>query len=126
MHGRQTTVEEKKARGTHRPCRDSRRSLAEIQADITDALEALDMMRTNLHLVVDAIKELGMYVDTVRTDNQGGTRTDKKLNPAFRVQREALAGMRAFSLALVLLREEEQLALKRDKKPEADEFEGLI
>ena len=48
----------------------------------------------------------------------------KKLNPACRLQKDMLGTIKSVKRALVLLREEEQIALKAEK-PEKDEFEGL-
>jgi hypothetical protein len=58
------------------------------------------------------------------TNNRGEVVTTEKLNPAFKVQREAMSALKGLKRALVLLREEEELALQLEK-PEHNEFEGL-
>jgi hypothetical protein len=50
--------------------------------------------------------------------------TTEKLNPAFKVQREAMSAMKSLKRALVLLREEETLA-QHLAAPVDDDFKGL-
>jgi len=118
------TIAEKDARGTHRADRDPNRPLAEIQAEMNDAHEGIAMMRANLTMAAQGIRSKGMYIQSRATNNKGEVVTTERLNPAFKVQREAMAGLKTLKRALVLLREEEQLA-QRNEKPEIDEFEGL-
>ncbi len=118
------TVAEKQARGTHQAIRDPKpRDLAEIQEEIADALEGLTDMRANLKMAGQGIRSKGMYLPVKTTNNQGNTVEREALNPAFKVQREAMAAIKNIKRFLVLLREEEQA--QREAKPEHNEFEGL-
>jgi hypothetical protein len=118
------TIGEKQARGTHQASRDAIRPIAEVRAEIADSLECVDMMRANLTMAAQGIKAKGMYLLSRATNNKGEVVTTEKLNPAFKVQREAMSALKGLKRALVLLREEEELALQLEK-PEINEFEGL-
>jgi len=118
------TVGEKKAKGTHQKSRDAIRPLAEVQTDIEEALESLGDMRFNLREAGKAIRAEGVLILVVTRSNDNKEVTTKKLNPACKLQREMLTSIKSAKRALVLLREEEQLAQKNET-PEQDEFEGL-
>jgi hypothetical protein len=118
------TTAEKQARGTHQASRDNIRPLPEVRAEIQEALESLEDMRFNLHAAGRAIRSEGVLIDVVSRNNGGQEVRTKKLNPACRLQKDMLSAIKSVKRALVLLREEEQLAL-RSEKPEKDEFEGL-
>lgn len=121
----QLTIAEKEARGTHLRHMDPKpRDLAEIREEIADAIEGLENMRANLKMAGQGIREKGMYLLVRTTNNQGATVERENLNPAFRVQREAMAAIKNIKRFLVLLREEEQLAL-RAEQPNDDEFAWL-
>jgi hypothetical protein len=81
-------------------------------------------MRANLKMAGQGIREKGMYLLVRTTNNQGATVERENLNPAFKVQREAMTAIKNIKRSLVLLREEEQLAL-RAEQPIDDEFAGL-
>jgi hypothetical protein len=119
------TIAEKEARGTREKHMDPKpRDLAEIREEIADALEGLGDMRANLKMAGQGIRSKGMYLPVKTTNNQGNTVEREALNPAFKVQREAMTAIKNIKRFLVLLREEEQIAL-RAEKPEHNEFEGL-
>jgi hypothetical protein len=118
------TIAEKQARGTHQAIRDSARPLEEIRDEIADSLEGVALMRANLTMAAQGIKTKGMYLLSRATNNKGEVVTTEKLNPAFKVQREAMSAMKSLKRALIILREEEELALQLEK-PEINEFEGL-
>lgn len=118
------TIAEKQAKGTHQRNRDTTRPLVEVRAELQDTLDCIDMMRDNLTMAADGIKTKGMYLLARATNNKGEVVTTEKLNPAFKVQREAMSALKSLKRAAVLLREEEQIAVKAEK-PDVDEFEGL-
>jgi hypothetical protein len=119
------TIAEKEARGTREKHMDPRpRDLAEIREEIADAIEGLADMRANLKMAGQGIRSKGMYLPIKTTNNQGNTVEREALNPAFKVQREAMTAIKNIKRFLVLLREEEQIA-QRLEKPEHNEFEGL-
>jgi hypothetical protein len=119
------TIAEKEARGTHQACRDNIRPLPEIREEIQEGLASLADMRFNLHAAGKAIRAEGVLIDIVTRNNGGNEVRTKKLNPACKLQKEMLSAIKSVKRALVLLREEEQLALQT-QKPEHDEFEGLV
>jgi hypothetical protein len=119
------TIAEKQARGTREKHMDPKpRDLAEIREEVADALEGLADMRANLKMAGQGIKSRGMYLPIKTTNNQGATVERDALNPAFKVQRDAMTAIKNIKRFLVLLREEEELA-QRNEKPEINEFEGL-
>lgn len=119
------TVAEKEARGTREKHMDPKpRDLNEIREEIADALEGLGDMRANLKMAGQGIRSRGMYLPIKTTNNQGNTVEREALNPAFKVQREAMTAIKNIKRFIVLLREEEELALQLEK-PEINEFEGL-
>jgi len=117
------TAQERK-RGTYRADRDVVRSLPEIQAEIKDAFDCVATLRNNLTMANAALREKGMYIESVTRNNKGETVTTLKLNPAFRVQAAALSGLKSWKRTLALLREE-GAAAQEAANPEKDEFEGL-
>lgn len=119
------TIAEKEARGTHQACRERIRPLAEVQAEIVEALDTLEDIRYNLSEAGKAIRREGILIDVVTRNNGGQEVRTKKLNPACKLQREMVAAIKSFKRALVLLREEEALALAPHKLEE-DEFAGLM
>lgn len=115
------TKQEKIERGTHQPCRDTEpRGLEEIQIEISEAHESLKDMQFNLSEAGRQIRAEGMFIEVIVTDKNGDFKTTKRLNPAFKVQREAMAATRSLKRYLVLLREEESIA--NEKKAKANEF----
>jgi hypothetical protein len=121
---KQLTIAEKKARGTHQACLDPNRPLSEVRAEMTEALESLDDMRHNLHESGKAIRQEGVLIDIITRNNAGNEVRTKKLNPACKLQKDMLSAIKSVKRALVLLREEEQIAMRLEK-PEHNEFEGL-
>lgn len=120
------TVAEKKARGTREKHLDPKpRDLEEIQDDIADAIAGLSDMRENLTMAGQGIREKGMYLLSRATNNKGETVVTEKLNPAFRVQREAMAAIKTIKRALVLLREESESLAARAAAPADNDFAGL-
>lgn len=118
------TIAEKQSRGTHQRVRDVIRSVDAVQLEIADTEQGIQMMRDNLTMAAQGIKEKGMYLLSRATNNKGEVVTTEKLNPAFKVQREAMSALKSLKRALVLLQEEEQIALAAEK-PVEDEFAGL-
>jgi len=118
------TIAEKRARGTHQAGRDNIRPLLEVQAEISKVIESLDDMQYNLREAGRVIFEDGILIDVVARTSAGLEVRTKKLNPACRLQRDMLSAIKSTKRALVILREEEELALQLEK-PVDDEFEGL-
>jgi hypothetical protein len=118
------SIAEKKARGTHQPCLDTNRPLAEVRAEMSEALESLEDMRFNLREAGKAIRKEGVLIDIITRNNGGQEVRTKKINPACKLQAAMISAIKSVKRALVLLREEEQIA-QRAERPEHNEFEGL-
>jgi hypothetical protein len=116
---------EKQAKGTARKCRALKpRSKKDINEEIKTIQQCLTDMQHNLVLAGQEIKQNGMYVEMEVTDNNGTLQKVKKINPAFKVQREALGALRGLKRHLQLLREEESAAgVKEQQANESNEFE---
>ena len=119
------TEAEKEARGTARKYRALKpRTKKVIGAEIETIQQCLTDMQHNLVLAGQEIKTHGMYVELEVTDNNGTLQKVKKINPAFKVQKEALSALRSLKRHLTLLREEESLAgVKEQQDDERNEFE---
>lgn len=118
------TVAEKDARGTRQTGRDIPRPLDEVQQEIREARESLDDMQFNLREAGKAIRKEGVLIDVITRNNGGNEVRTKKLNPACKLQKEMLTAIKSVKRAMVLLREEEQLA-QRAAAPVDDDFKGL-
>jgi len=116
------TEAEKKARGTHKKCRTlAPRTLEIIRAEIADMEQAIDDTRYTLSLTVAEIRKHGLMVTMTVLDSHGAPVKVKKLNAAFKVQKDAMASHRVMKRMVVLLREEEALAATKENA--ANEFE---
>jgi hypothetical protein len=118
------TVAEKEARGTRQAGRDVPRALDEVQTEIAETRESLLDMQFNLREAGKAIRKEGVLIDVITRSNTGMEVRTKKLNPACRLQRDMLTAIKSVKRALVLLYEEEEMAL-RAERPVEDEFVGL-
>jgi hypothetical protein len=101
-----TTFADKKAKGTVRKSKETPRTAAEVRADLKDVREGIAAMHHNLQLATAAILTDGMTIETTVTDSHGKTTPTQRVNPAFKVQREALAALRSFKRYLAVLQEE--------------------
>jgi hypothetical protein len=122
------TEAEKKARGTHKKCRTLvPRTLEIIRAELADMEQAINDVRYALSLTVAEIRKHGLMVTMTVLDSHGAPVKVKKLNPAFKVQKDAMASHRTLQRMTVLLREEESLAAaKENQASEFEEFEHLV
>src|SRR5258708_40104212 len=115
------TQREKNARRTAQRCRAvEARSLATIQQEIRELEQIITDMNFNLSLAMKSVKADGIFVELVVTDSNGAFQKTKKLNPAFKIQKEALNALKSLKRQLVLLREEQTQA--QDKEKLADRF----
>jgi hypothetical protein len=116
------TEEEKKARGTHKKCRTLvPRTLEIIRNEIADMEQATTDMRYVLSLTVGEIHKKGLMVTLTVLDSHGAPVKVKKINPALKVQKDAMASLRSLKRMVILLREEEALAATKENT--ASEFE---
>jgi hypothetical protein len=118
------TIREKRVRGTHQKTRDNIRPLQRVQAEIFEVLESLEDMQHNLRQAGRAISSDGILIAVVTRNSAGLEVRTKKLNPACRLQRDMWSAIKSTKRALIILREEEELALQLEK-PVDDDFAGL-
>jgi uncharacterized protein GlcG (DUF336 family) len=97
------------------------RTLEIIRAEIADMEQAIDDTRYTLSLTVAEIRKHGLMVTMTVLDSHGAPVKVKKLNAAFKVQKDAMASHRTMKRMVVLLREEEALAATKENA--ANEFE---
>ena len=116
------TEAEKKARGTHKKCRTLvPRTLEIIRAELADTEQAIDDMRFALSLTVAEIRKHGLMVTMTVLDSHGAPVKVRKLNVAFKVQKDAMSSLRTLKRMATLLREEATLAATKENA--ASEFE---
>jgi hypothetical protein len=122
------TEAEKKARGTNQKCRAvTPRNLEIIRAELAGTQQALDDVRYVLSLTVREIRKHGLMVRATVLDSHGAPVKTKKVNPALKVQKDAMSSLRTLKRMVVLLREEEALAAaKENAASEFEEFEPLV
>jgi hypothetical protein len=110
------SVEQKLLSGTLRKHREAppstSRTPESVKKDIADVREGIAAMHQNLRLATADILKKGMSVTTVLTDSHGKTFSAERANPAFKVQRDALAALRSFKKYLAIL--EAELAAAED------------
>jgi hypothetical protein len=116
------TEAEKKARGTNQKCRVLvPRTLEIIRNEIAEMGRATEDLRFVLSLTVSEIRKHGLMVTLTILDSHGAPVKTKKLNPALKVQKDAMSSLRILKRMVVLLREEEALADANNRREE--EFE---
>ncbi|HZR66602.1 MAG TPA: hypothetical protein VFA85_15780 [Terriglobales bacterium] len=121
MPANKLTQAEKEARGTHKRSRDLQpRPLKQVRREIRETRQALKDIQWNLAEAGKAIREEGVVIEYPVTDSSGAAHVQKKPHPALKIQRESLTAIKDLKRSLVLLREEESLALAT--KTATDEF----
>jgi hypothetical protein len=119
---------EKNARGTNQKCRALvPRTLEIIRNELADMEQAIDDMRYVLSLTVGEIRKKGLMVTLTVLDSHGAPVKTKKVNPALKVQKDAMSSLRTLKRMVVLLREEEALADANNRREEEfEEFAHLV
>ena len=111
------TEAEKKARGTARKSRALKpRKRSEIRSDMHSTEACIQDMQHNLTEATKEIRTLGMFIETTVTDNNGVAHVVRKLNPAYKIQKDAMQLMKQLRRQLVMLREEEAAATVTEEK----------
>lgn len=115
---RRLTFAEKSARGAA-PFNGNIRTVKDVQADIAELVQTVEEIQYSAKEAAKAIRKLGVLIPSGR-----GAAGTHKPNPAVRIHAWALTTVIRLKRQLVLLREEEQLALGQTL-PDNDEFAGL-
>lgn len=113
------TQKEKNLRGTAQKCRVSEvRSLRVIRKDIRDVKRLISDMSFNLGIARKSLRADGALIEVLVTNSNGNFEKTRRLNPTFKVQRDALTAVKTLNRQLSILREEETQALAN--KEQAD------
>lgn len=120
------TEAEKVARGTNRKDRAPKvRKRSEIRADMHNVQQCIYDMQHNLTEAAKEIRSLGMFIEVAVTDSSGTAHVTRRLNPAFKVQKDAMTALRGLQRHMKMLREEESAATVKEEKA-ADESEFKV
>ena len=118
------TDAEKQARGTARKGRALKpRKRSEIRADIHEAEICITDMQHNMTEATKSIRTDGMFINTVVTDSSGTAHVTRKLNPAFKIQKDAMTMLRQQRRYITMLREEEAAATTKEEEKNAASVE---
>ena len=115
---------EKNARGTAQKCRAVKaRSLRTIRREIRELRQVIRDMAFNLDIARKSFRADGALIEVLVTNSNGRFETTKKLNPAFKIQREALTALKSLNRQFDFLCEERDAAeAAQTKAEEASEF----
>ena len=121
------STKEKLARGTAQRCRmRGPRSLSAIETDLAELRRLIADLNHNLKIARECVRRDGCLIEVTVTNNHGHFEKTRRLNPAFKVQNDAMKLLKSFSRQLELLTDERALAIvekqKLQQKESSDEF----
>jgi hypothetical protein len=101
------TTKEKLLNGTLRKAREEARTKpSDPKSELEDAREALEAMKQNMRAATQQIAEKGLMVTTQISNTHGKLVEVLRLNPAVKVQREAMRAIKSLKRQIVDLHEE--------------------
>lgn len=114
----------KELHGTLRKAREAARTKpSDPQTEMEDAREALEAMRLNMRQATQQIAENGLMVPTQIADTHGKFKEVLRLNPAVKVQREAMRAIKSLKRQIAELEEEiNEHENKKQEQEDASEF----
>jgi hypothetical protein len=114
----------KELHGTLRKAReDARTKPSDPQTEMQDAREALEAMKQNMRQATQQIAENGLMVLTQIADTHGKFKEVQRLNPAVKVQREAMRAIKSLKRQITELQEEiDEQENKKQQEEDASEF----
>jgi hypothetical protein len=119
MPAHRKTKKEKELIGTLRKAREEARTKpADPQSELQDAREALEAMKQNMRQATQEISAKGLMVATQISNSHGKFTEVLRINPAVKVQREALRAIASLKRQLSQLEEEIN---ERDKEKQQEE-----
>lgn len=108
---------EKRLRGTTQRCRvRGPRALSVIESDLREARKVIEDLQFNLATARKCVRDEGCLVETTVTNSHGHFEKVRRLNPAFKVQHDAVKLLKSFNRQLQLLTDERELALVERQK----------
>jgi len=121
MSAHRKTKKQKELLGTLRKAREEARTKpSDPQSELQDAREALEAMKQNMRQATQQIAEKGLMVATQIADSHGKFTEVQRLNPAVKVQREAMRAIKSLKRQIAELEEEIRAT------PVADRQESVI
>jgi cell fate (sporulation/competence/biofilm development) regulator YmcA (YheA/YmcA/DUF963 family) len=101
------TKKEKALIGTLRKDREAARTkLSDPQSELQDAREALEAMKQNMRQATQLLAEKGLMVTTQIANTHGKFTEVQRVNPAVKVQREAMRAIKSLKRQITELEEE--------------------
>jgi Sec-independent protein translocase protein TatA len=124
MPAHRTSKAHKDLHGTLRKAREAARTRpSDPQTELEDAREALEAMKQNMRQATHQIAENGLMVLTRIADTHGKFAEVQRLNPAVKVQREAMRAIKSLKRQIAELQEEINEQEKNKQQAEdASEF----
>jgi uncharacterized protein GlcG (DUF336 family) len=115
---------EKELYGTLKKSREAARTKpSDPQTEMEDAREALEAMKQNMRQATQQIAESGLMVTTQIADSHGKFTDVQRVNPAVKVQREAMRAIKSLKRQIAELQEEINEQEKNKQQAEdAEEF----
>jgi len=115
---------EKNSRGTAQKCRALKaRPLRVIRSDIRAIQRVIKDMQYNLSIARKSVRADGALIEVVTADSNGRFAKTRRLNPSFKIQREALTALKSLNRQMDFLCEEREAAeAAQHKSAETEEF----
>jgi hypothetical protein len=111
------TQKEKNLRGTAQKCRAAEaRSLRAIRKDIRELERLISDMNFNLDIARKSVRTEGALIEVLVTNSNGNFEKTRRLNPTFKIQRDALTALKSLNRQLTILREEETQARGKEQQ----------
>src|SRR5258708_5156689 len=101
------TQTEKNARGTAQKCRAiEARSLRTIRREIRELRRVFSDMAYNLEIARKSVRDDGALIEVLVTSSNGRFEKTRRLNPAFKIQMQALSALKSLTRQFDFLCEE--------------------
>src|SRR5438552_2358004 len=92
------TQSEKNTRGTAQKCRTHEvRSLRTIRRDMRNLRRVITDMDFNLQLARSSVRADGALIEVLVTSSNGKFEKTRRLNPSFKIQRDALSALKSLN-----------------------------
>jgi DNA-binding ferritin-like protein len=114
------TKREKELLGTLRKAREEARTKSsDPQSELEDAREALEAMKQNMRQATHLLAEKGLMVTTQIANTHGKFTEVQRVNPAVKVQREAMRAIKSLKKQIAELEEEKKAMPVSEKQDSA-------
>jgi hypothetical protein len=121
MPAHRKTKAQKLLTDTFRQSREAARTKpVDPQSELEDAREALEAMKQNMRQATQQIAEQGLMVTTQIADSHGKFTEVQRVNPAVKVQREAMRAIASLKRQISALQEEINEATKQQEEEKSE------